>query len=87
MLSPISERITGITHPLIRDIYMKRGYGPRHHHEDVLVIETYSHKKDNDNHESFDSYLAELLTDLHDLQVRAEKQVGHIDRIDIKQRH
>ena len=84
MLS-IPRPITGITHPFIKDIYLKKSRGRNRKREDVLVIEALSDEADNTTeHDGFDSYLACLLMDLHDLEQQVEKKVGHVDRIDIR---
>ena len=71
-----------ITHPLVRDAYMKKDSSLKEHNSDVLVLEM-----TNDEHEAdvsgFDSYLIDLLTDLEGLKGQAEERLGHIDRIDI----
>lgn len=71
-----------ITHPLVRSAYLKRSETVDHRHEDVLVLETYTHA-DNCDDCGFDSYLVDLLTDLEDLKSQAERRVGAIDRVDI----
>lgn len=78
----IPEVVSNVTHPLVSSMYLKKDYRSMHDFDDVLVIETnFSHDgKDED----FDACLAELLYDLHDLQVEAENKVGHIDRVDIR---
>ena len=67
-----------ITHPLVRSAYLKRSETADHRHEDVLVLETYTHA-DNSDDCGFDSYLV----DLEDLKSQAERRVGAIDRVDI----
>ena len=71
-----------ITHPLVRDAYLKKEALLSDHKSDVLVLEM-----TNDEHEAdisgFDSYLIELLTDLEGLKNQAEGKIGHIDRVDI----
>ncbi len=83
----LPQHVPGITHPLIRDIYLKKDFGPEdqrgHHNEDVLVIETVRPDADDD-YEMFDSYLIDLLGDLQELQAQAEKKIGRFDRIDIR---
>lgn len=77
--------ITGITHPLIKDIYLKKSRGRNRKREDVLVIEAVSDGTDNiTEHDGFDSYLAYLLMDLRDLEEQVEKKVGPFDRVDIR---
>jgi hypothetical protein len=77
----IPEKLTHVTHPLISSIYLKKDYSGRHSSEDVLVIET-NFTEGND--EIYDTCLTRLLGDLHDLQVQAERKIGHFDRIDIR---
>ncbi len=76
----VPEQVMHVTHPLVSSIYLKKDYGGRDS-EDVLVIETNFTENDNDN---YDLYLTRLLGDLHDLQVQAERKIGHFDRIDIR---
>ncbi len=81
------QQISGISHPLVASMYFKKEFTHHHHPEDVLVIETTVKDDDLDDdadNTSFDTYLAELLTDLEGLKAKAEEQVGHIDRIDIR---
>lgn len=80
----LPQHVSGITHPIVASMYLKKEYGHGHHQEDVLVIETKSKHKDADDHELFDSYLIDLLTDLEDLKSQAEARVGKFDRIDIR---
>jgi hypothetical protein len=78
----VPEVLTSVTHPLVSSMYLKKDYRSMHDFDDVLVIETnFSH---DGRPEDFDERLAELLYDLHDLQVEAERKVGHIDRVDIR---
>lgn len=77
------QRNLGITHPSVRDAYLKTVSNPDHtKFEDVLVLETY-HEDGKQELDGFDSYLIELLNDLEDLKNKAEAKVGHIDRVDI----
>lgn len=81
----VPQHVTNVSHPLVRDMYIKKDFGAGNYHEDVLVIETrLSGKNHQDDHESFDSYLVELLGDLDNIKSIAEESVGHIDRIDIR---
>lgn len=70
-----------VMHPLVSSIYLKKDYGGGQNSEDVLVIETNFSERNND---SYDDFLTRLLGDLHDLQVQAERKIGHFDRIDIR---
>lgn len=80
----VPERITALSHPLVREAYLKKDFAADHWNEDVLVIETLDPDFDDIGHDLFDSYLIDLLADLDDLRVQAEEKVGHIDRIDIR---
>lgn len=85
-----TKPVSRITHPLIADMYLKKGYaaGSLNQNiegEDVLVIETHAlHSDDNTIHTDTDSHLFDLLADLLELKKQAEKNVGHFDRIDIR---
>jgi hypothetical protein len=79
----IPQRVTGITHPHVKEIYLKQEYHADTREQRVLVIETSDHD-DKDNHEMFDSYLIDLLGDLRNLQIQAAGKVGKIDRVDIR---
>lgn len=82
----VPEHVTGISHPMIREIYLKKDFGHSSlEHEDVLVIETMPHERGADvAHENFDSYLIDILADLDDLKMQAQSKIGHFDRIDIR---
>lgn len=79
----VPQRITGITHPYVHSIYLKKDFGTKERKQDVLVIETIRAKAQADG-DSFDSYLIDILTDLKDLKEQAEEQIGHFDRVDIR---
>ena len=85
-MNMVPQHVTGIFHPLIREIYLKKEFGNGSlKHEDVLVIETVPHDhNENPAHENFDSYLIDILTDLDDLKMQAQSKVGHFDRVDIR---
>lgn len=76
--------VSGISHPLVADMYVKSGFGSDH--QDVLVIETYKHEtKDSEaDRDAFDPYLADLLVDLESLKNQVESKFGHLDRVDIR---
>lgn len=80
------QHISGISHPLIADIYLKKEF-THGHRENVLVIEA---KASNENstreYSSFNSYLIDLLPDLETLKGEAEAKVGKLHRIDIRGR-
>lgn len=83
MLNPlIPQTKVGISHPHVRDAYLKKNLTPDRQKEDVLVLEMATDEHEADA-SSFDSYLMDLLTDLQSLKEQAEEKVGHIDRIDI----
>lgn len=76
--------IRTVTHPLVRSIYMKKDFSrDRRHADNILVIET-NFTQQQDDHEDFDSYLVDLLIDLQDLKNQAEKEIGLVDRVDIR---
>lgn len=80
----VPERITSLSHPLVREAYLKKDFGTGHKDKDVLVIETLDPDFDDIDHELFDSYLIDLLVDLGDLKNQAEQKVGSFDRVDIR---
>ncbi len=77
----VAEKLRGITHPLVSSMHMKKDFHGRDM-EDVLVIET-AFDADED-FETFDAYLMDLLLDLEDLKNKAEQCVGNVDRVDIR---
>ncbi|MCF8495706.1 MAG: hypothetical protein K9G62_03460 [Alphaproteobacteria bacterium] len=79
----IVDQVSHITHPLVSSLYLKKDPGKRRQGETVLVIETNFSEQEED-HESFDSHLLDLLLDLQDLKDQAESRVGKLDRIDIR---
>ena len=83
---PMQEQITGITHPNVTAIYLKHDYSQKGRAQDVLVIETSFDPSKNQNDQVNSAYM-ELLKDLRNLQRRAEKKIGHVDRIEIRQAH
>lgn len=84
MMTPSVDVIKSVTHPLVRSIYMKKDYSRDHDHADnILVIET-NFAQQSDTHEDFDTYLVDLLIDLQDLKNQAEKEIGLVDRVDIR---
>lgn len=81
-MQTIPQKITGISHPLVQDMYLKPGFDEKHRERNTLIIET---KLENANgHEDFDSYLIDLLTDLNDLQAKAKSEVGDFSHVDIR---
>ncbi len=79
----IPQTLHNIARPGIAAVYKKRDFTSRKNSEDVLVIET-SYSTDSDDHESFESFMTDLLIDLPDIKRQAESESGHIDRIDIR---
>lgn len=77
-----AEKTIKISHPLVRDSYIKKERFADGHHEDVLVIEAKSDQADLELN-GFDSYLYDLVIHLQDLKEQAENQNQSIDRIDI----
>ncbi len=80
----LPRKVTGISHPLIADMFLKKDYRNGKRASDVLVIEARKHRLDNE-HDAFDTYLIDLLTELPDLKSRVERSVGKFDRIDIRE--
>lgn len=76
----LPERITGITHPLIKDMYVARHTEGTDKLVDVLILETTS---DNTVMQDDEIWL-DLLADLADLEKAAHDQIGDFDRIDIR---
>jgi hypothetical protein len=80
------QHIRSVSHPMVAAMYLKQERRNSAPSTGVLVIETVEedaapvHQQDR----SFESYLFELLGDLEDLKNAAEKEVGPIDRVDIK---
>lgn len=71
-----------ISHPLVRDAYLKKEMGSDKSEHEILVIEA-RHEETDMEFGSFDTYLYDLLTDLQDLKDQAEKQENKIERVDI----
>ena len=79
--SPSVDVIKTVVHPLVRSMYLKQDLDAGHAGETVLVIETNFTQQDMTND---DSYLVDLLIDLQDLKDKAEKEIGTINRVDIR---
>ena len=79
--SPSVDVIKTVVHPLVRSMYLKQDFEAGHAGETVLVIETNFTQQDMTND---DSYLVDLLIDLQDLKDKAEKEIGTINRVDIR---
>mgnify|MGYP001346520215 CR=1 FL=1 len=76
----LPERITGITHPLIKDMYVARHTEGTDKLVDVLIVETA--RDEVLMHD--DEIWLDLLADLSDLEKAAHDQIGDFDRIDIR---
>lgn len=74
----VPQKISGIVHPLVRDVYLKKDFGYNKRAQDVLVIEA---AIGNDN--NIGTSFHDLLMDLQAIEHQAEQTVGHIDRVDI----
>lgn len=82
--APSVAMISSVVHPLVRSMYMKKDFSHNDHEENVLVIETNFHQQEDNQHDNYDSYLIDLLIDLQDLKEKAEKEIGAINRVDIR---
>lgn len=81
----VPEKIKGVSHPLVNEMYLKRNRDSLDHEEGILVIETnFPDSDDVYEHEAYDSYMINLLFDLNDLKEKARFQVGPFDRVDIR---
>lgn len=72
-----------ISHPLVREAYLKREGLLEENSKGVLIIETSFHE-DESEAAGFDPYLADLLIDLQKLKDEVEQKCGRISRIDIR---
>ena len=77
------EKLHSIVHPLVASMHLKKDMGKQTNPEDVLVINARLPDPDDD-YETFDAYLMDLLFDLENLKKQAETCVGKFDRIDIR---
>jgi hypothetical protein len=83
----VPEHVTGVYHPMVREMYLKKdfGNGLSNKAQDVLVIETVARPMhDDEAYDTFDSYLLDILGDLDDLKSQAQNKIGHFDRVDIR---
>lgn len=83
----VPEQITGVFHPMVREMYLKKdfGNGLSKRAQDVLVIETVARPlREDEDYDTFDSYLLDILGDLEALKKQAQSKIGHIDRVDIR---
>ncbi|MGB1077459.1 MAG: hypothetical protein ACPG05_04055 [Bdellovibrionales bacterium] len=77
LLKPVS-----ISHPLVRDAYVKKEAKPNHVEQDVLVLEMVDDEHEGDT-SSFDSYLLDLLIDLESLKHQVQENGTIFHRVDI----
>ena len=82
--APTVDMIKTVVHPLVHAMYSKKDYHEGHEGENILIIETNFNRQDISND---DSYLVDLLIDLQDLKDKAEKEIGPVNRVDIRQHH
>lgn len=75
----IPEQVIGISHPFISDMYLKID---QRRNQNVLVIQAKAEREDTEI-QLVDPVL-DIITDLEDLKLKAEQQVGHFDRVDIR---
>lgn len=68
----IPERLEGIVHPLISDMYIKHDFHGAET-ESVLVIKANSRA----------NHWFDLMADLRGISFMAEQKYGHFDRVDI----
>ncbi len=80
-ISPSVDVIKTVVHPLVRSMYLKKDLEAGHAGENILVIETNFTQQDVT---ADDTYLVDLLIDLQDLKDKAEKEIGTINRVDIR---
>ncbi len=83
MIANTVKKVTGISHPLISDMYLKKDFSSKK--QNILVIRARSQGDNDENldHDAFDSYLVDLLTDLEELKNKVQKKVGKFSRVDI----
>lgn len=84
-ITNISQPVSGVTHPMISDIYLKKNIGDDT--DGVLVIEARKRNKANGHvmsEEEYQTDLLDLLIDLEDVKKKAEDKVGRFERIDIR---
>lgn len=81
MVALKEQIITGITHPHVNSMYLKRR--PDHEEDSTLVIETFDYHTDMEM-DGRDDYIMDLLLDLEVLKRQVEQKVGKISRIDIR---
>ena len=77
------ERVKGITHPMVQDIYLKKNLHTDVRNQDIVVIEVSNQSPDVIN-QPFDVYLSDLLPDLPDLRNQVREKIGPFGRIDIR---
>ncbi|HPF46998.1 MAG TPA: hypothetical protein PK690_09035 [Emcibacteraceae bacterium] len=79
----LQTQISGITHPLIKNMFLKRSFSNDDRISNVLVIDTLGHINSNTVSESLG--LFDLLTDLPAIRHQIEEKFGHFDAVDIRQ--
>ena len=79
MLSP--SHIVNIAHPNILNAYVKQDLTARKSGNQVLVLET---NIDLGNDEDGEDKYLDLLSDLNEIQAKAQKEYGNISRVDIR---
>ena len=77
----VPQKISGIRHPLISDMYVKSKA-----HKNILVIDTriVSNESNKNYGESYQTDLEDFLMDLPNIRSTAESQIGKVDQIDVK---
>lgn len=85
-LTPIRQG--HVTHPLVGQVFLKKGFDALDHKKprDVLVIETQFPVEAEDG-QDFSTCLSALLSDLPELEKQAEAKIGRFDRVDIRYAH
>lgn len=83
-ISTGAEIVTGITHPYISGLYLKRRPGRNAGTDNTLVIDTVVQKNGAGNPEQHDKYIMDILLDLQSLKDQVERKVGRISHIDIR---
>jgi len=88
MMIQTKNKLNTIVHPLVASMYLKHEFGGKYSNarEDALVIET-NFPVDDQESKKFDSYLADLLADLPEIQTQVEARVGPFDRVYIRSFH
>ncbi len=74
----LPERIKGITHPLIKEMYVKKVLGKNLREENVLVINASTNKSGLK-----EIVFQKLIDDLDVIKSKIERKTGQLDRVDI----